>query len=87
MECQEISFISKEILTKQAISEKHKHLVVQLDSSDNEAMMEVLNKEFGTKDLVLWDIVSQIQKVRVVNADRTVIDLAEELQKIKLDIE
>ena len=72
---------------KDAIPEKHKHLVSHLDTSDHVEMMSILEKKFGSKILVIQDIVSQLEKMKAVTSDRMFIEFVEKLQKIELDLD
>ena len=45
---------------KDAIPEKFQHLVSHLDKSNHVEMMTILEKKFGTKNLVVQDIISQL---------------------------
>ena len=72
---------------KDAIPEKYKHLVSHLDTSNHVEMMSILEKKFGSKILVIQDIVSQIEKMKAVTSDRMFIEFVEKLQKIKLDLD
>ena len=72
---------------RDAIPEKHKHLISHLDTSDHTAMMDILEKKFGSKTLVVQDIVAQVEKFKEITTDRGFIDFVEKLQKVKLDLE
>ena len=72
---------------RDAIPEKFKHLVSHLDTSNHVEMMSILEKKFGTKSLVIQDIVSQLDKMKPITSDRMFIEFVEKLQKIKLDLD
>ena len=49
--------------------------------------MNVLERKFGTKMLVVQDIISQVEKMKPVTTDKMFIEFVEKLQKIKLDLD
>ena len=49
--------------------------------------MRILQKKFGTKNLVVQDILSQLEKVKSVTTDKMFIEFVEKLQKAKLDLD
>ena len=72
---------------KDAIPERFQHLVSHLDKSNHPEMMTILEKKFGTKNLVVQDIIAQLEKMKVVTTDKMFIEFVEKLQKIKLDLD
>ena len=72
---------------RDAIPEKHKHLISHLDTSNHIEMMSILEKKFGDKSLVVQDIISQVEKMKVVTNDKMFIEFVEKLQKVKLDLD
>ena len=72
---------------RDSIPPKHAHLVQHLDTSQHEEMMTILEDKFGTKDVVVIDIISQIEKMKGITTDKGFIEFVEQLEKIKLDLE
>ena len=72
---------------KDAIPEKFQHLVSHLDKSNHVEMMTILEKKFGTKNLVVQDIIGQLEKMKIVTTDKMFIEFVEKLQKMKLDLD
>ena len=72
---------------RESIPVKHTHLVQHLDTSQHAEMMDILEDKFGTKDVVVIDIISQIEKMKSITTDKGFIDFVEQLEKIKLDLE
>ena len=70
---------------RESIPVKHSHLVQHLDTSQHAEMMDILEDKFGTKDVVVIDIISQIEKMKSITTDKGFIDFVEQLEKIKLD--
>ena len=64
---------------------KHRHLLQHLDTSQHKEMMTILEKKFGTKDVVIVDIISQIEKMKNITTDKGFIEFVEQLEKIRLD--
>ena len=67
---------------KEAIPEKHKHLIHHLDTTKHKEMMDVLDNKFGSSRLVIDDIVVQIEKRKAVATDKGFIEFVEKLEKI-----
>ena len=70
-----------------AIPAKHQHLIRNIDLSNHEEMMGILTDKFGCSWLVVEDVVSQIEKIKVVTTDRGFIDFAEKIEKIQRDLD
>ena len=70
-----------------AIPERFRHLVTHLDTTNNNEMMNVLERKFGSKNLVINYIIGQLEKLKVVTSNQMFIDFVEKLQKMKLDLE
>ena len=60
---------------RDAIPEKHRHLISHLGRSNHAEMMNVLERKFGTKMLVVQDIISQVEKMKPVTTDKMFIEL------------
>ena len=72
---------------RESIPVKHAHLVQHLDTSQHVQMMTILEDKFGTKNVVVIDIISQIEKMKSITTDKGFIEFVEQLEKIKLDLE
>ena len=72
---------------KEAIPEKHKHLIHHLDTTKHKEMMDVLDNKFGSSRLVIDDIVVQIEKMKPVTTDKGFIEFVEKLEKIQMDLD
>ena len=70
-----------------AIPEKYKHLVSHLETMNHREMMNVLDRKFGTKNLVINNIIGQLEKMKIVTNDKMLLDFVEKLQKMKLDLD
>ena len=70
-----------------AILEKLKHLVTHLNTANHKEMMNILDRKFGTNNLVINNIIGQLEILNVVTTDKILIDFVEKLQKMKLDLE
>ena len=62
---------------RDAIPEKHRHLISHLDRSNHAEMMNVLERKFGTKMLVVQDIISQVEKMKPVTTDKMFIEFVD----------
>ena len=71
---------------KQAVPTKHLHLIANVDIEKYEDMMDILSKEFGTSRLIVDSVVSEIERMKVVNTDRMFLDFVEKLEKIHRDL-
>ena len=49
-------------------------------------IMNILDRKFGMKNLVINDIIGQLEKLKVITTDQMFIDFVEKLQKMKLDL-
>ena len=72
---------------RDSIPAKYSHLLQHLDMSDHREMMTILQKKFGTKDMVIINIISQIEKMKNITTDKGFIEFVEQLEKINLDLE
>ena len=72
---------------RESIPAKYTHLVQHLDTSQHKEMMSILEDKFGTKDVVVIDIISQVEKMKGITTDKGFIEFVEQLEKIKLDLE
>ena len=49
--------------------------------------MTILEKKFGTKDLVIIDVISQVENMKTITMDKGFIKFVEQLEKIEIDLE
>ena len=70
----------------QALPEKHRHLVSNIDISDHKKMMDVLMKEFGTSRLVIDSVTAEIERLKNVTSDKMFLEFVEKLEKIERDL-
>ena len=59
----------------------------RLTGASSSKMMMILEKKFGTKNLIINNIIGQLQKMKVVTPDKMLIELVKKLQKMKLDLD
>ena len=72
---------------RESIPQKHLHLINHLETTKHKEMMTILEKKFGSKSLVVRDIISQIEKLKPISTDKGFIEFVEQLEKVKLDLE
>ena len=72
---------------RESIPQKHLHLINHLETTKHKEMMSILEKKFGSKSLVVRDIISQIEKLKPISTDKGFIEFVEQLEKVKLDLE
>ena len=51
----------------QAIPAKHQHLVANVEVENHKEMMKILAEEFGTVDQIVDSVVSDMEKIKLVN--------------------
>ena len=49
--------------------------------------MTILEDKFDSKDMVIIDIISELEKMKNITPDKGFIEFIEQLEKIKLDLE
>ena len=72
---------------RQAIPQKHQHLIANVDVADYKKMLEILSKKFGTKRQVIDSIVNEIEKTKPIDRDNKFVEFVEKVEKIKRDAE
>ena len=72
---------------RESIPQKHLHLINHLETTKHKEMMTILEKKFGSKSLVVRDIISQIEKLKPISTDKGFIEFVEQLEKVKLELE
>merc|ERR1711905_48571 len=70
----------------QAIPAKHQHLVANVKMENYQEMMKILAKEFGTVDQIEDSVVSEIEKIKLVNSDKAFVEFVEKIKKIHKDL-
>ena len=70
----------------QAIPDKHQHLVANVKIENYQEMMKILAEEFGTVDQIVDSVVSEIEKIKLVNSDKAFVEFVEKLEKIHRDL-
>ena len=64
---------------RQAIPQKHQHLIANVDVADYKKMLEILSKKFGTKRQVIDSIVNEIEKVEKIKRDTEATNMINEV--------
>ena len=72
---------------KQAIPEKHKHLLANKDLDDWESMMSVIEEELASPKLIVDITVGEIERMKTATSDKAFVDFVEALEKIERDLE
>jgi hypothetical protein len=65
-----------------AIPAKYQHLINNIDLPNHQEMMQALTDKFGCTRLVIDDVVSQMEKMKIVSTDKGFIEFVEKLEKI-----
>ena len=68
-----------------AVPRKFVHLVNNFELADWEGMLEALTAEFGASYLVVDDVVAQIERMKPVVNDKTILEFVEKLEMIQRD--
>ena len=50
---------------RESIPVQHCHLIQHLDTSDHKRTIKILEQEIGTKDVMIVDIISQVEKLKM----------------------
>ena len=66
---------------RQAIPQKHQHLIANVDVADYKKMLEILSKKFGTKRQVIDSIVNEIEKTKPIDRDNKFVEFVEKVEK------
>ena len=72
---------------KQAIPTKHRHLLDNFDLSDHKGMMDKLQSQFGTKRLVVMNVVGELEKTKKPENDSAFVAFVEKIEKMERDLE
>ena len=74
------------IYLKQAIPEKHKHLISNKDLHEWRAMMDIIEDELATPKIIIDQTVGEIERMKTPTSDRAFIDFVDALEKIERDL-
>ena len=69
-----------------AVPKKHQHLINNLDMKEHKEMMKVLINKFGTCKLVIDQVVSEIEGIKLITSDAKFIEFVEKVEKIHRDM-
>ena len=69
-----------------AIPAKHQHLINNIDLPNHQEMMKALTDKFGCTRLVIDDVVSQMEKMKVVSTDKGFIEFVCPLSVVQINI-
>ena len=70
----------------QAIPAKHQHLVANVKIENYQEMMKILADEFGTVEQIIDSVVSEIERIKLVNSDKAFVEFVEKLERIHRDL-
>lgn len=71
---------------KQAIPDKHKHLLSNKDLNDWKSMMSIIEEELATPKMIVDITVNEIEKMKMATTDKGFIEFVESLEKIVRDL-
>lgn len=69
-------------LLSDAVPEKHRHLLRNLDLSNHTEAMKILQEEFGKPEHVMNYVVSELCKLKLVTSDKLFVEFVENIEKI-----
>ena len=72
---------------RDAVPQKYRHLVNNIDPKDYQTIMKTLEERFGKARHIISSCVSEITKMKKPNTDEQYIRFVENLEKIKSDLE
>ena len=75
------------VYLKEAIPEKHRHLLYNHNLDDYKGMMKTLTKKFGTSRQVIMSIVAELGKMSIATSDRQFVSFVESIEKAERDLE
>ena len=75
------------VYLKEAIPEKHKHLLNNHNLDDYQGMMKTLSEKFGTSRQVIMSIVAELGKLSIATSDRQFVTFVETIEKAERDLE
>ena len=71
---------------KQAVPQKHRHLLDEFDLADHVGMMTKLETQFGTMRLVVMNVVAEITKLKPPLDDKSLVEFVERIEKAERDL-
>ena len=74
------------VYLKEAIPEKHKHLLNNHDLDDYQGMMKTLSEKFGTARQVIIPIIAELSKLSIATSDRQFVSFVETIEKAERDL-
>ena len=72
---------------KQAIPAKHRHLLSNFELSQHKEMMDKLKSKFGTKSLIVNNIVGELEKMKKSENDPAFVSFVGKIEKMLRDVE
>ena len=74
------------IYLKQAIPEKHKHLVSNKELHEWQDMLDILEDELAAPKIIIDQTVGEIERMKTPTTDRAFIEFVDSLEKIQRDL-
>ena len=71
---------------KQALPDKHKHLISNLDLTDWKGMIDVVEKELANPKLVIDLVVGEIERMKITTSYKDFIDFVDSIERIERDL-
>ena len=71
---------------RQAIPEKHKHLISNKDLEEWESMMTIIEEELANPKLIVDLTVGEIERLKTATSDKSFIEFVENIEKIERDL-
>ena len=72
---------------RQAVPEKHRHLISNIPLHEPEKMMDILENKFGTPRQVVMNVVADLEKLKIVDDDKNFVTFVEKIEKAKRDLD
>ena len=72
---------------RQAVPEKHRHLISNIPLHEPENMMDILENKFGTPRQVVMNVVADLEKLKIVDDDKNFVAFVEKIEKAKRDLD
>ena len=72
---------------RDAIPEKHRHLLRNLDLNNHAEAMEILHEEFGKPEHVMNWVVGELSSMKPVTTDKLFVEFVDRVEKIYRDLE
>ena len=74
-------------LLRDAVPDKHKHLLRNLDLCKHKEAMDILQEEFGKPEHVMSWVIGELSRLKLVTSDKLFVEFVEKLEKISRDME